>query len=1387
MDATATQAFLATLQDEIERRCFVAAALMMEFNRSGLVNFLRALAIEKPPRAGKNNPIAVNANDLALYLESWIRAGVAHANGSHPLTHRIDPVWGERCLHDPSMRSVLLEFKAKLIVISTPNEAGYAQQYYFNRDECRDRSFVVARCGIYLGETNEIEDLLKIFGSTFLWPKASVADVTKLLPLQASMAAIQTLPELLRALWNSWAVQRATAVFKLPERDMLVALAADLSEQHRDLRLQAGFLMALSGAAPDIGDHFNNPNDCTSLQIQSLIALRKGNWIEARSFARAAHLASAGRTKKKARLEGPAAPLLTLALATGDERDKSIADMQGPAQRNTRLKRMLAIAAGSRTSELTEYFFDGLQETSLLENALALLLSATFWPPYPPSHPAAARFNTHLNAICGDLLHRLKGSDFPWVAEQISAALSGMKSEKTRSLPTSSLLNLWTVQPAWESGLEKLERLLDRSQQVAFVPAASPEKQSRLAFVLLLRIAEGEPLQVSRISIDPRLQKRQGAKWSAGRAVSLQKLFEGTSDAPITPADRKVANTIRVHKSWNDTYCQFSQAALAALVGHPCVMWDDDPTGTPVTVVDGQAELRVKKTDAGFKFEFYPVPETSGFGVLRPEPNRLAVISFTDAQTEAMQVLGTLPLIPLQAHERLGATISRLSGLFHVQSEYEFAGVSAHSKEVIADARPVLLLSRANPGLNVVLCVEPLGPQGPQFIPGQGLANIAAEVDGTRVTCQRNLAAESALCKSLVNIHEILVLPARGNAFCIDDFSKCLELIRCLGAIDSCPNVLVRWTDSEPITVVGEIGNSNLRLELKTTEQWLELSGEATLNEDLILSMTDLIDEGNLKRGYIQLPNGRYVLISSEAGRHMRAMLAISRSVSKNQLTLPPSALGFVGGWLNDLKRLKALKTDAAATKQLRRIEQVFETIPIVPRTLEAELREYQSVGFTFLSRLSAFGAGVILADDMGLGKTLMTLALLLERAEMGPALVVAPLSVKSNWIDEAQRFAPTLRFISFEDAQLTSVAAFDVVICSYNVMTQNIELLEKAVWTTLVLDEAQALKNASTQRAQAACRINAKARICLTGTPIENHLGDLYSLMNIANPRLLGSAKSFEEKFAKPIQRDGDQAMQQVLLSVISPFVLRRKKSEVLKELPSRTELLLEVEPEDAERAFLESLRRKALGALQNKASSRESAIYILAELTRLRRAACHPKLVSPDVNVGAAKLEALVALVHDLRQGQHRALIFSQFVDFLTIVRERLSAEGISSQYLDGSCSEKARKDAVGAFQSGQGDVFLISLKAGGFGLNLTAADYVIHLDPWWNPAVEDQASDRAHRYGQTRPVTIYRLVTVGSVEQKVLALHAKKRDLAENILRGTNTPTALDAAALMGLLAP
>jgi SNF2 family DNA or RNA helicase len=398
--------------------------------------------------------------------------------------------------------------------------------------------------------------------------------------------------------------------------------------------------------------------------------------------------------------------------------------------------------------------------------------------------------------------------------------------------------------------------------------------------------------------------------------------------------------------------------------------------------------------------------------------------------------------------------------------------------------------------------------------------------------------------------------------------------------------------------------------------------------------------------------------------------------------------------------------------------------------------------------------------------------------------------------MSEAARFAPSLRTAEYAGSERTELLAElakdplgeqapQLVVCSYGLLQQDVEALEAIEWGTLVLDEAQFIKNAESQRARAATKLRARCRIAATGTPVENHLGDLWSIFNFINPGLLGPWRTFNHRYLKPIEQRGEDVVRQSLQEQIKPFILRRTKAEVLADLPPLTVVHHSVQLSESEARGYALLRRQIHEKLYTTHGKRENKIEILAEITRLRRYCCHPRLVFPQADSEASKLSAMLDLVLELRENQHRALVFSQYVDFLELVRQRLDEAEVTYQYLDGSTPRAQRAARVNAFQAGEGTLFLISLKAGGFGLNLTAADYVIHLDPWWNPAVEAQATDRAHRIGQDRPVTVYRLITKDTIEESIVALHQNKRALAEALLSEGSEAATLSVGELIGLI--
>jgi SNF2 family DNA or RNA helicase len=702
--------------------------------------------------------------------------------------------------------------------------------------------------------------------------------------------------------------------------------------------------------------------------------------------------------------------------------------------------------------------------------------------------------------------------------------------------------------------------------------------------------------------------------------------------------------------------------------------------------------------------------------------------------------------------------------------------MDAGAKAQAADATLHILLEPHLTGLSALLRVRPFGVDaGPYFAPAEGDRRALGVIDGEMRHADRDFHRESENCKALLAQSPSLIaaLDAGGT---VPDPEAALDLLAALQRAEPAP--VLAWPKGKARRVISA---GKFSVSSKTGRDWLGIEGELEHSEGTI-KLSQLIGLLESSRGrYLTLDGERFIELSESLRKRVQSLANFADARGKVEVPLLAGAVLAPQLGLEHLDGLKLVN---------KKMAQAFALEAALPSTLQAELRDYQIAGFRWLMQMAHWGAGACLADDMGLGKTIQALALLLARASGGPAVVMAPTSVIGNWQREAARFAPTLNVLRFDaldrSAELPKLVAFDVLLVSYGLLTTHSESLSKPIFHTIVLDEAQAIKNATTQRAQAACALQGEFRLATTGTPLENHLGELWSLMRFLNPGLLSSQEKFQSRFSGPIERDPSCPAKSILRQLIAPFLLRRTKAQVLSELPPKTEITLTIAPSAEEVQLMQGLRAAALDKLGNMdAVTAEKRFHILAEITRLRRAACHPDLIAPELKIPSAKMAQLLELVTELKENRHRALIFSQFVDYLAIVRNAFDAAGISFQYLDGSTPMKAREAAVHAFQDGASDVFLLSLKAGGVGLNLTAADYVIHLDPWWNPAVEQQASDRAHRIGQTRPVTIYRLVLQGSIEEQILSLHGQKRELIDSMLSERESAKPVSADELMALI--
>ncbi|NYD39042.1 SNF2-related protein [Actinomycetospora corticicola] len=577
-----------------------------------------------------------------------------------------------------------------------------------------------------------------------------------------------------------------------------------------------------------------------------------------------------------------------------------------------------------------------------------------------------------------------------------------------------------------------------------------------------------------------------------------------------------------------------------------------------------------------------------------------------------------------------------------------------------------------------------------------------------------------------------------------------------------------------------EVGDE-LTIDVSTTESdegndWFDL-GITISAEGQEVPFSDVFAALAKGRSHLLLPDGAYFSLEKPELVALRALIDEARAMQERPAG-PIRLSRYQAGWWEELAALGIVAREADAWR-----EQVggllaagaLDPAP-VPSDLRADLRPYQRAGFEWLAFLWRHRLGGVLADDMGLGKTVQALALLAHAREVdphtGPVLIVAPTSVVPNWTAEAARFTPGLRVVALTDTLRrrgqdleTVVAGADVVVTSYTLFRLDAEAHERIGWSTLLFDEAQFLKNRRSKVYLCARKVGAPVKIAITGTPMENDLMELWSLLSITAPGLFPNSEQFRETFAKPIEK-GDAELLARLRRRIRPLVLRRTKEQVAPDLPPKQEQVLPVELAPAhQRLYQRILQRERARILQLLDDVDDNRIAILASITKLRQLSLHPALVGEDGAGGSAKIDLLVEQLADVIGGGHRALVFSQFTGFLTHVREALEAAGIPYAYLDGTTRDRA--SAIAGFTDGDAPVFLISLKAGGFGLNLTQADYCFLLDPWWNPATEAQAIDRTHRIGQDRTVMVYRLISRDTIEEKVRALAQRKAELTAGVL--------------------
>ena len=578
------------------------------------------------------------------------------------------------------------------------------------------------------------------------------------------------------------------------------------------------------------------------------------------------------------------------------------------------------------------------------------------------------------------------------------------------------------------------------------------------------------------------------------------------------------------------------------------------------------------------------------------------------------------------------------------------------------------------------------------------------------------------------------------------------------------------------------VGSAGFRIDVKSDVEWFSITASAQSN-DAPVALKSLLAALRSGADLVEADDGTVMLLAAEEKQRLERFAAVAD-------------MGVLEGGTLRFEANQALVVDAALSSLRPVVDSGFGRLrdrltsfsgvarAAVPRTLAAELRPYQSEGFAWLEFLASYRLGGILADDMGLGKTVQVIAHLLARnarGARGPHLVVVPRSLVPNWESELRRFAPEakVRVYSGGDRKSAAFANGEIVITTYGLLRRDVAVLETTAFDLAVFDEAQTLKNPLSQGAQAARRLRTTMRVALTGTPVENDAIELWALVDLTNPGPVGPAKSF-----RSLAAGDDPAIRERLKRSLKPILLRRRKEDVAKDLPALVQQTILCDLSEEQSALYERIRAAAKADVEVGPLGERRSSILLEALLRLRQAACHPRLVDRDAGGDSGKLDVLFERLEESRAAGRKALVFSQFTTLLDIVRERLELDGRPYAYLDGRTTD--REAPVRRFQTDPDcGVFLISLKAGGTGLNLTAAESVFILDPWWNPAVEAQATARAHRIGQEKVVMAWRLVSRGTVEEGMLALQDRKKDIAEELLAGDGKLASITADELAALL--
>ena len=987
---------------------------------------------------------------------------------------------------------------------------------------------------------------------------------------------------------------------------------------------------------------------------------------------------------------------------------------------------------------------------------LALLMARFFqidieWPKQLPEQPC---------------MHLLRHELSPWLSqtdeekEQLAAEFGG-----------SPLLARLRFKQRWELLLEEL------TPNKSAVAARKDEGQVRVAYIV-----NGE-----RVEVREQSRLKSGA-WGAGKRMSIDTFRRGTDF--MDEADRRIAASI---SGWY-SYDVGVEKVLPHLIGSDRVYAGCYAPFEPVIIDEEKPYLVIERTKTAFSVKSnLGDAKLDGSVVYRKHNDtHYTVITMTDRQRLYYKKLLSIGAFPLEAEPQLREFLPKVSDIVEVHSELVEGGTTLEHRDGTGQLCLQVMPTAGTRNLFNVYCVARPLPDGTTlFEPGKGLNPCVAEQDGVRYQVTRDMKGERAnigQLRTFIEDSEImsedLDEPFADRKPVMASAEGLLQLMQYIQ--EQKEQFYMEWPEGGQIKLKGT-NTAKWDIMLKSKNGWFEVEGNIPIDDETVLTVGQLLDlvAASPQNGFIRLNDSEFLAISDRLRKQLARLESLTVS-NRGHLQISELHASLLGSALSGEVEVKH---DKKIDELQKTIKKSMALQPAIPRQLKAELRDYQTDGYQWLVRMTGWGAGLCLADDMGLGKTVQTIAFMLHVAEEGPALVAAPASVVPNWRRELERFAPSLHVVVLNSAPdrkeaILQATGGDVVLTTYGLfVTESEQLLEKQ-WNVVCLDEAHVIKNRETKTSASVMKLQAKNRIILTGTPVQNHLGELWNLYQFINPGLLGSYEQFQKKYIVPIELQDNKERSRQLKRIVAPFILRRTKQEVIEELPDKTEITMPVELSDEELGVYEVIRRRAKQLLEDEQGSAPS-VNTLAEITRLRQAACAAQLAEKSWKGECSKINALTTLLEEIVGGGNQVLVFSQFTSFLALVRKALDKLKMDYIYLDGAVPMKKREQLVSDFQHGRHPIFLISLKAGGLGLNLTGANYVIHMDPWWNPAIEQQATDRAYRIGQRLSVTVYHLIAQHTIEEKILRLHETKRNLADAMLSGTSESHKLTSKELLQMI--